>query len=74
MAGEPEGEAGGVRRGGVPWVVGGPDPYLATCERCGVREPKPQLPAPADAVVLYLRWVIEKHRLCVEGGGRGENR
>ena len=53
-----------VRRAVVSWVVLGPEPYLATCQRCGALEPKPELPASVDAVVLYLRYVMERHRYC----------
>jgi len=57
----------------VHWVTLGPEPYLATCSRCGAREPRPELPAAADAVVLYLRYVVARHRLCAERRVNGEN-
>lgn len=48
----------------VRWLHVGPDPYLATCERCGKHVDKPPLPAPADAFVAYLRYAEKLHAHC----------
>ena len=48
----------------VTWVFTGPEPYFAHCERCGECEQKPNLPAPIKAAVLYMRYVVERHRWC----------
>mgnify|MGYP000880867382 CR=1 FL=1 len=49
---------------GAPWVTIGPEPYLATCARCGLVEPKPDLPLSMDAFGAYLTFVTVKHRGC----------
>ena len=48
------------------WVKMGPEPYLATCERCGETVEKPRLPTPLRAFVKYLEYAIEEHRLCAK--------
>lgn len=48
------------------WVTMGPDPYLATCQRCGQHIANPPLPTPLDAFVKYLRYAIAAHKLCKE--------
>jgi hypothetical protein len=48
----------------ITWVVCGPDPYLATCQRCGQHVAKPPLPAPIDAFIRYLQYACELHRYC----------
>jgi hypothetical protein len=56
-----------VRRRKIPrWIRMGPEPYFATCERCGKQEPMPELPIPVDALLRYGDYVGEKHRLCPE--------
>lgn len=50
---------------GVTWVKLGPEPYMATCQRCGRTEAKPELPLPMKAFALYLEFLAEKHRECV---------
>ena len=54
------------RRYGVYWVIVGPEPHFASCERCGGTIPKPLLPAPVKAVVLYTQYATELHRYCRE--------
>ncbi len=49
-----------------PWVTLGPEPYMATCGRCGRTEPKPELPLSMEAFGAYLTFVALKHRDCVE--------
>lgn len=48
----------------VTWVIAGPEPWLAHCERCGVRIPKPKLPTPLPAAVKYMEYAVEAHRYC----------
>jgi hypothetical protein len=55
----------------VLWVVVGPEPYLATCERCGKHEPKPEFPTTVGAFIAYFKYVMEKHRYCQEPQGDG---
>ena len=45
----------------VPWVTLGPDPALATCQRCDQTEDMPELPLSVDAFVAYMAFVLEKH-------------
>jgi len=52
------------RRPDVTWLVCGPDPHFATCERCGHHEPPPDLPMPLKAAAMYMRYLVEKHRHC----------
>lgn len=42
----------------------GPEPYLATCDRCDKHVPKPELPEGIEAFVLYCRYVAAKHAKC----------
>jgi len=53
-----------TRRRIAPWLIMGPDPYLATCKRCGKQEAKPELPCPVDALVRYGEYLSERHRYC----------
>lgn len=48
----------------VSWVVLGPEPYLATCLRCGVREPRPPMPLVIDYAVAWIRVALERHAHC----------
>ena len=51
-------------RSAVDWLTLGPEPYMATCRRCGARIEKPPLPATIGTVVKYLAYVEEAHRHC----------
>lgn len=55
----------------VTWVVVGPEPHLAHCERCGRTVPKPPMPCPIPVAVAYMRAYVAEHRGCraVEGAG-----
>ena len=53
-----------MRKVRITWVILGPEPHLATCERCGGHEAKPDLPVPVDAALAYFKYVVEKHRFC----------
>jgi len=53
-----------MKKDTVPWVTIGPEPYLATCARCGKQESKPELPTPVEAALKYFGYIIEKHRYC----------
>ena len=55
-----------TRKKRISWVKLGPDPYLATCERCGGTIDKPPLPTPIPAFVKYCEYATEAHRLCQE--------
>ena len=48
----------------APWLKAGPEPYLATCERCCRTVAKPPMPTPVDAFVKYCEYAAEAHRLC----------
>jgi hypothetical protein len=50
----------------IGWVVMGPDPHLATCQRCGKQESMPALPMPLDALPPLLEHVMLLHALCEE--------
>lgn len=50
----------------ITWVTLGPEPYLATCKRCGRREPKPNLPMLLDTLPGYLESIALTHELCDE--------
>jgi len=52
------------RKKQVNWVTMGPEPYLATCVRCGGHIDKPKLPLPVAAFVKYSEYAIELHRHC----------
>lgn len=54
----------------VTWLMVGPEPFMATCHRCGKTEPKPELPTPFEAGIRYLEYLTEKHRHCQEPEGR----
>jgi len=46
------------------WVRMGPEPYLATCDRCGGHVEKPPIPCPLDAFVIYLDFAVSLHAHC----------
>ena len=48
----------------IDWLLCGPDPWLATCERCGKHEEKPPMGISLTAFVKYMRYVEELHRHC----------
>ena len=48
----------------VKWVKLGPDPWLATCGRCGEHERKPRMPTPVDALIRYLDAALAAHEFC----------
>ncbi len=48
------------------WVVLGPEPHLATCQRCGTVVPMPQLPLEISRFVRLIRSIERKHRDCLE--------
>lgn len=48
----------------ITWLKVGPEPHLATCERCGGTVAKPPLPTPVSALVKYVRYAEEAHRYC----------
>jgi hypothetical protein len=50
----------------VTWVIMGPEPYFATCQRCGKQEPMPELPMPLDAFPKFCEYVVAKHQFCRE--------
>ena len=54
----------GRRPGEVAWLKVGPDPALATCERCGGTEPAPPLPCPRDYAIAWMKVSIRRHREC----------
>ena len=59
---------GPVRRGtalGVDWVLLGPEPWLATCARCGGRIDKPPLPQPVAAFCAVLEAQVKAHAGCL---------
>ena len=49
---------------GVSWVVMGPEPHFAHCERCGRPIEKPTLPAPIQMVVAWMEAGVKLHRKC----------
>lgn len=53
-------------RSKVTWVTLGPEPYLATCQRCGGHADRPQLPMKLDSFVGVLDGVLATHEHCVE--------
>lgn len=52
------------RKQRVTWVTMGPDPYFATCNRCGEHIDAPKLPMPLKAFVKYGEYIAERHRYC----------
>lgn len=48
----------------VTWVVMGPEPHLAHCERCGATIEKPTLPAPIPMVVAWMKAAVQLHKNC----------
>jgi hypothetical protein len=59
-----------MRKRGIYWVTIGPEPHMATCQRCGRHEPPPETPTPLRAAILYMRYVAEKHRWCLATDAR----
>lgn len=49
---------------GIWWVSMGPEPYMATCQRCGKHEPKPELPVGLSAFETYIEYVSKRHAHC----------
>lgn len=52
------------RKRGVWWVTMGPEPHLATCQRCGGTIPKPPLPCPVRMAVAWMKAGVAEHRGC----------
>ena len=50
----------------VSWVVVGPEPYFATCKRCGATISKPSLPWWIDAFLSYMQYASDLHANCKE--------
>jgi len=48
----------------VTWVVMGPEPYLAHCQRCGQTIEKPTLPCPLDMAVAWMKAAVKLHAHC----------
>lgn len=48
------------------WITMGPEPWLATCGRCGVRIKKPELPMNLAEFIRRLRVVADLHSGCRE--------
>ena len=46
------------------WVLMGPEPHFAHCERCGAVIPKPALPAPINMVTAWMKAAVDLHRDC----------
>ena len=53
------------------WLVMGPAPHFATCQRCGKPLAKPELPMPIDALVPYLEYAALRHAHCKVGDAAG---
>lgn len=54
------------RKAGTLFI--GPDPHMATCERCGGTVPKPPFPISIPAFVKYTAYAEELHRDCKPKG------
>lgn len=50
---------------GGDWVVMGPAPYFATCQRCDGTVPHPPLPLEMLEFTRYLKEAAEKHAKCL---------
>jgi len=48
----------------VRWLKVGPEPFLATCERCGGHVDKPALPMAVDAFLKYGNYAEALHKDC----------
>ena len=48
----------------VPWLMMGPDPFMATCRRCGRSEPQCDLPNAIDVLVKYMAYISARHAAC----------
>jgi hypothetical protein len=46
------------------WLVVGPEPHFAHCERCGATIPKPGLPAPFEMVIAWTEAALKMHKHC----------
>jgi hypothetical protein len=60
------------KRPAASWVVMGPEPHLASCQRCGATVPKPDLPIDLKEFVHYLGDAVRAHARCkprLFGGG-----
>lgn len=42
----------------------GPEPYLATCERCGARLPMPDMPMKMSGFIRLLKSALNEHAVC----------
>lgn len=47
----------------------GPEPYLATCGRCGARLPMPEMPMKMSAFMRLLKGALNEHVVCLEAVG-----
>lgn len=54
----------------APGLLVGPEPYLATCERCGARLPKPDMPMKAQAFLRLLKSAVNEHAVCRAPAGK----
>lgn len=50
----------------VEWLVMGPAPWLATCNRCGDHVENPPMPASMEAVLAYINYAVLAHAGCRE--------
>lgn len=53
-----------MKRPIVPWVTVGPEPYLATCQRCKATINKMPRSVPLEAFVAYLHDAQLAHQGC----------
>lgn len=42
----------------------GPEPYLATCGRCGARLPMPEMPMKMQVFIGLLKSAVSEHAVC----------
>lgn len=49
----------------------GPEPYLATCGRCGARLAMPDMPMKLTAFIGLLKSAVSEHAVCLEDAERG---
>ncbi len=49
------------------WIVMGPAPHFATCQRCGKAVPEPVLPMPVDALFAFMEYAGLLHARCKVG-------
>lgn len=50
----------------APWVLMGPEPWLATCHHCGGHLEKPPMGRPLSAVLKYVDGFVAVHAGCQE--------